>query len=64
MNHPVTRHTSRPAALAFAAALTLPCALPVAAQTTQADDEDVVEEVFVLGERRAYRGNFDNLERP
>ena len=64
MNHPVTKHTFKTVALAFAAALTLPCALPVAAQTTQADDGDVVEEVFVLGERRAYRGNFDNLEKP
>ena len=64
MKHPVTKYISRPVALAFAAALTLPCALPVAAQTTQADDEDVVEEVFVLGERRAYRGNSDDLEKP
>ena len=61
----MTRHTSRPVALAFAAALTIPCALPVAAQTTQtADDENVVEEVFVVGARRAYRGNFDDLEKP
>ncbi len=61
----MTRHTSKPVALAFAAALTFPSALPIAAQTTQAgDDEGVVEEVFVIGDRRAYQGNFDNLEKP
>ena len=61
----MTNHTSKPVALAFAAALTVPCALPIAAQTTQtADDEEVVEEVFVVGNRRAYQGNFDDLEKP
>ena len=61
----MTKHTSKPVALACAAALTVPFALPVAAQTTQADDdENVVEEVFVVGNRRAYQGNFDNLEKP
>ena len=61
----MTQHTSKPVALAFAAALTVPYAPPIAAQTTQVgDSEQVVEEVFVLGKRRAYRGNFDNLEKP
>ena len=65
----MTRHTSMPVALAFAAALTVPYLLPVAAQTTQAGDSQagdpqpgdsqtgdpgqVVEEVVVVGERRA-----------
>ena len=64
MSQPVTQHTFKAVALAFAATLTVTCVLPVAAQTTQTDGEEVVEEVFVLGERRAYRGNFDNLEKP
>ncbi len=55
----------KPVAIAFAAALTVPCALPIAAQTTQTGgSEEVLEEIFVLGERRAYRGNFDDLEKP
>ena len=61
----MNRHISKPVALAFAAALTVPWALPGAAETTQTgDDENLVEEVFVVGKRRAYRGNFDNLEKP
>ena len=61
----MNRHTSKPVALAFAAALTIPCALPGAAETTQTGQaENLVEEVFVVGKRRAYRGNFDNLEKP
>ncbi len=61
----MTKPTFKPVALAFAAALTVQCALPVAAQTPQTgDDADVVEEVFVVGNRRAYQGNFDDLEKP
>ena len=61
----MTKHIFKPVALAFAAALTVPCALPIAAQSTQTGDgEEVLEEIFVLGERRAYRGNFDDLEKP
>ena len=61
----MTKPTSKAVALAFAAALTLPPALPIAAQTTEtSDSEQVVEEIFVVGKRRAYQGNFDNLERP
>ena len=61
----MTKYTSKPVALACAAALTVPFTLPVAAQTTQAGaGEDVVEEVFVVGNRRAYQGNFDDLEKP
>ncbi len=61
----MTKHTPMPVALTIAAALTVPFALPVAAQTTQTGaDGDLVEEVFVSGNRRAYRGNFDDLEKP
>ena len=61
----MTKHTLKPVALAFAAALTIPYALPIAAETAQTgDSEQVVEEVFVVGKRRAYQGNFDNLEKP
>ena len=68
----MTEHTTKPVALAFAAALTFSCAAPVAAEiaaegaaeTAPTSDERVVEEVFVVGKRRAYQGNFDNLEQP
>ncbi|MYE81593.1 MAG: TonB-dependent siderophore receptor [Gammaproteobacteria bacterium] len=60
----VTKHISKPVALAFAAALTIPYAAPVAAETAPTSDERVVEEVFVIGKRRAYQGNFDSLEKP
>lgn len=59
------KHIYRPAALALAAALTMPYSLSIAAQTTkQALDEKIVEEIFVLGNRRAYQGDFDILEIP
>ena len=61
----MTKLTSKPAALACAAAILVPCALPIAAETTQTSDSGpAVEEVFVVGKRRAYQGNFDNLEKP
>ena len=61
----MTQHAFKPTAIAFAAALTHALALPVAAQTTPAADaEQLVEEVFVIGKRRAYQGNFDDLEKP
>ena len=61
----MTKHTSKPVALAFAAALTFSYALPIAAETTPTDDSaQVVEEIFVVGQRRAYQGNFDDLENP
>ncbi|MCY4209620.1 MAG: TonB-dependent siderophore receptor [Gammaproteobacteria bacterium] len=60
------QHTFKPAvALTVAAAFTYFYALPSAAQTSQTEAaEQVVEEVFVVGTRRAYQGNFDNLEKP
>ena len=61
----MTKHTSKPVALAFAAALTAPYAQPVTAQTTLSGDSgQVLEEIFVVGKRRAYQGNFENLEKP
>ncbi|MDE0692746.1 MAG: TonB-dependent siderophore receptor [Gammaproteobacteria bacterium] len=61
----MTKPAFKPVALALAAALTFPCALPIAAEATETSDSgQVVEEVFVVGKRRAYQGNFDNLEKP
>ena len=56
---------SSPAMLALAAAVLVTPMLSVKADTTQQVLDDVlVEEVFVLGKRRAYQGNFANLEKP
>ncbi|MFK8048613.1 MAG: TonB-dependent siderophore receptor [Halioglobus sp.] len=54
----------KPAALGFGAALGVAGALPVAAQTQNRADEVSIEEVFVFDKRRAYQGNFDDLEKP
>lgn len=56
----------RPAALAVATALSASYALPSLAQApmTTAEEEALVEEIFVIGQRRAYQGNFDDLENP
>ncbi len=53
-----------PAGLGLGVALGLTIAVPVAAQTQNSADEAKIEEIFVLGERRAYQGNFDDLENP
>jgi len=45
----------------------LPAALPLSANaqsSNQSDKNDELETVFVVGERRAYQGNFDDLEKP
>ena len=55
--------TSRAAALAIAAAMAAAQSLPSMAATPAADDNKL-EEVFVIGKRRAYQGNFDELENP
>jgi len=61
----MTKYIFKLAALALAAALTFFHPLPIAAQTTQTDDSaQVVEEIFVVAKRRAYQGNFDDLEKP
>ena len=49
-------------ALAIAAAITVPHALPASAQS--GDGADTIEEIFVLGTRRAYQGNIDYMEDP
>ena len=55
----------KPAALIVAAASLTPITLPAMAQSAPTgDNEGLVEEVFVLGKRRAYQGNFDDLEKP
>ncbi len=64
MYHPVTKHVPKPVMFALTAALAVSYTFPVAAQSTQTDDEESVEEVFVTGDRRAYRGNFGSLEKP
>ncbi|MEM6775911.1 MAG: Plug domain-containing protein, partial [Pseudomonadota bacterium] len=38
--------------------------LALAPAYAQDAENRVIEEVFVIGERRAYQGNFDNLENP
>ena len=67
----MTNCTIRATSLGLTAALTLTfvttVSLPATAQNAQDREEasqDRIEEVFVLGERRAYQGNFDNLENP
>jgi len=59
----MTESTSRAAALALAAAVASAYSLPVQAATPGAEDNKL-EEVFVIGKRRAYQGNFDELENP
>ncbi|MFK7977526.1 MAG: TonB-dependent siderophore receptor, partial [Halioglobus sp.] len=54
----------KPAALGVGVALGIVGVLPVAAQTQNGANELSIEEVFVLDKRRAYQGNFDNLENP
>ena len=58
---------TKPAGQAFAAcavATTSFLSLASAPLAAQSDDDASIEEVFVLGERRAYQGNFDFLEDP
>ncbi len=57
--------TSTRAVRVLSAALTFSFALPAAAQTPSTDDgASTIEEMFVVGKRRAYQGNFDDLEKP
>ena len=61
-------HNNRVASLGLAVVLTLPftslTAIAESAQNQNDATEDRIEELFVLGERRAYQGNFDYLENP
>lgn len=59
----MTLSMSRAAALATAAALASAPLLPIMAATPSVDDNKL-EEVFVIGKRRAYQGNFEDLENP
>lgn len=57
--------TIRPVALAVAAVISSSYSLSSQSQTGASADADVpLEEVFVIGDRRAYQGNFDSLENP
>lgn len=65
----MTESTSGAAALALIAALAASYSLPTAAEVASTsvastEDEKLIEQVFVIGDRRAYRGNFDALENP
>jgi len=57
-------HTYKPLALALGVACGITITGPLAAQTKTKTDEAKIEEIFVLGERRAYQGNFEDLEKP
>ena len=58
------KHTFKAKALTLGVALCITNTLPLAAQSLDKADKATIEEVFVLGERRAYLGNFDDLEKP
>ena len=60
----MNKYFLKPGAMAIACALATSYALPTAAESTQTADDQILEEVFVVGKRRAYQGNFDNLENP
>ena len=61
----MNRNTIKSAAWLLSAALAVPYTSTVVAESgaAQASDE-VLEEIFVVGKRRAYQGNFDQLETP
>ncbi len=56
--------TYKPVAMAISIALGLTNINPTMAQTNIEVEKAEIEELFVLGQRRAYRGNFDDLENP
>lgn len=60
----MSNHIFKPVALAIGVAVGMTTAPLVAAQTPNGADSQAIEEVFVLGKRRAYQGNFDDLENP
>ena len=57
-------HSSKSLALSISLALGASLTAPVAAQNSTTAAKDDIEELFVLGKRRAYQGNFDELENP
>jgi len=60
----MNNHIFKSVMLSLGITLGTSTALPIAAQTINGADEATIEEVFVLGARRAYQGNFDDLESP
>lgn len=60
----MSNHVFTPVALGLGVALGITNALPVAAQSQNETAELSIEEVFVFDKRRAYQGNFDDLEKP
>ena len=56
--------TETKVALCVAAAITASASLPLSAQVAQNEAENITEEIFVLGKRRAYQGNFNTFENP
>ena len=61
---PQRRWLQRGVLFATLAALPMVAPLAQAQQTGGEEGAESVEEIFVLGQRRAYQGNFDNLETP
>ena len=57
--HPKTRKTS-----ILAAAVASGLLAPVVPAFAQDSEDENLDEIFVLGDRRAYQGNFDELENP
>ena len=49
---------------AFTAALTAALSMQATGVSAQTSDDASVEEIFIVGDRRAYQGNFDDLENP
>lgn len=60
----MNNHRFKPVMLSLSVTLGVMTALPAAAETGNGADAAKIEELFVLGERRAYQGNFDDLENP
>jgi iron complex outermembrane receptor protein len=60
----MTKPNLRATTLALAAAMAAATSLPASAESTPDTDEPRIEEIFVVGDRRAYQGNIDELENP
>ncbi|MEM9209122.1 MAG: TonB-dependent siderophore receptor, partial [Pseudomonadota bacterium] len=63
-HRPRARSTLARCALLAGIALHTVAAPSALAQQAGAESDDALETVFVVGQRRAYQGNFDNLETP
>ncbi|MEE4280457.1 MAG: TonB-dependent receptor plug domain-containing protein, partial [Pseudomonadales bacterium] len=60
----MSNYMFKPVALTISVALGITSAPTKAAETQSGADTVPIEEVFVVGKRRAYQGNFDDLEKP